>query len=357
MANLYDKFQDEREKAKSFWDSFAKNYGTAYNTAFKSFHAELKKQEQTRMKRREMMLSFAFFALSLTGGSILTQVFGKAVAKEVAGDVALDIICKNNMDKAFKAAHFVADNKTAQFAIGALWDEAGSQITNAVKNKLKENSSAFPALKKFASDPINVQNKLENYIESAYRAMIDTGARFRDNSSESNSQEALAKLLKSPFIAAAPRVGLDTERTRIEIELTLFLRYLLELDFIQRYHYMDHGRSYRRNNLGTPKPIDKSPWSRGYPKYKVTSSGMGNVRYQEVNYRQIELNVEEHIEKLYKPIFKTKFFQWWYRDYGLWKGEHWAEDIDRDVLKRAHTDLVALGNRNAAKISQSLKSM
>ena len=71
MANLYDKFQDEREKAKSFWDSFAKSYGTAYNTAFKSFHAELKKQEQTRMKRREMMLSFAFFALSLTGGSIL----------------------------------------------------------------------------------------------------------------------------------------------------------------------------------------------------------------------------------------------------------------------------------------------
>jgi hypothetical protein len=356
MANLYDKFQDEREKAKSFWDSFAKSYGTAYNTAFKSFHAELKKQEQTRMKRREMMLSFAFFALSLTGGSILTQVFGKAVAKEVAGDVALDIICKNNMEKAFKVAHFVAENKTAQFAIGKLWDEAGSQITSAVKDKLKENSSAFPEIQKFANDPINVQNKLENYIEHAYRAMIDAGAKFRDNISQSDSQEALEKILKSPFISAAPRTGIDESKTRIEIELTLFMRYILELDFIQKYHYMDHGKSFKRSNLGTPRPIDKSPWSRNYPKYKVTSNG-GSVRYQEINYRQIELNVEEHIEKLHKPVFNTKFFQWWYRDYWITKGEHWAEDIDRDVLKRAHTNLVALGNRNAAKIQQSLKSI
>ena len=56
-------------------------------------------------------MQLAFFALSLSGGSVLTSVFGSAALKDAAGSIAVDVICQNNMERAFKAAHLVATNK------------------------------------------------------------------------------------------------------------------------------------------------------------------------------------------------------------------------------------------------------
>lgn len=346
MATFYDSFQDQRERAKNNWiRNFVLPYGSAFNTAHVSFHEVLRKQREADEAARQRYLQLAMFALSFAGGSVLTSVFGSAALKSAAADVAVDVICRNEWEKAFKVAHFVSENKTAQFALGSLWDQAGSLLTEKLKSSLAETTGNFPALGQFAQQPLNLQNQLEIWVRDVYDKVLTAGSEIAAQGSENDplTVARLTQLMMAPFFIYAPTSRLDENKTAVSIELSFFLKYLTDLDYLATGHWADTGRGGSMRKVVTSrKAIDVNPLSKDYPKYKM--SGMGD--FQEVGYQQVGEIIENRIDELNKAVFKERFFE---QVDTLFSVK--AEDVSAAVVRRAYANLAGLGNRNRSYVA------
>src|SRR5688572_15120012 len=129
VRQIFNESIDSIDKVENKWMLYTINpYSMAYDDALEAFKKKLEEQKEED-KAESLLLSLAMLALSLCGGGILTAAFGSAAIKTIAVDAATNVICNNNMERAFKAAHFIATNKTATFVAGKLWDEAESKAT------------------------------------------------------------------------------------------------------------------------------------------------------------------------------------------------------------------------------------
>jgi hypothetical protein len=349
----YDNFQDKRAAALNDWQRhFILPYGNAYNTAYKSFQATIKAQEEADKAARERNLQLALFALSLCGGSILTSVFGSAALKKIAQEVTLDVICRNEMQRAFKVASWVAGNETAQFALGKVWDDAESLIGAQLKSAFSENSGKFPSLAQFAQDPMNVQNNLDMWIRDIYALVIKAGTeinnRFTSNAVRLNQE--LGKLVASQFFVSAPQVRIDESKVASEIELTFFMKFILDLDYLVAGYWEETGRGFNmRKVITSRKPIDVDPTDRKlYPDTRKYYTDGTN--FQTVEYQQVGDIIAKRVNQLHKTLFKYDFLE----VTSSWLGTK-IETVSLIVLQRAQTTLKRLANNNLTNISSMVK--
>lgn len=343
MATFYDKFQDSGSRALNDWiRNFVNPYGSAFNTAHASFNDVLKRQKEADEAERQRNFALAMFALSFAGGSILTSVFGSAAVKTAAANVAIDVICRNEWEKAFKVAHFVSENKTAQFALGKFWDGGGSLLGDKVKKALSETPGNFPALGQFVQQPMNLQNKLDTWVRDLYAVMLaagtDIGGQYGAN--DPIGMMKLTELLLAPFCVYAPPSSIDEKKVAIEIELSFFMKYVTEIDYLEKgsIRYINDKRWEKKVNSRTQ--IDAAPGSKDYPKGQQGAVGYGD--YEVVAYQKIGDVVRTHIDKLNKSVFQEKFFR---ED----------EKSTMAMVQRAYANLEALGNRNRSQ--SALKRM
>lgn len=352
MPSFYDLFQDAHRRAERDWKrNFIIPYGNAYSNAHTSFKKVLKEQDDADKKTREQNMALAMFALSFVGGSILTSVFGSAATKDAVASVAVDFICKNEMEKAFNAAHFIAGNKTAQFALGKLWDEAGSRISKELQNSLKEEQTNFPSIKKFLEQPLNLQNNLEKWMLDA-SDKVDKAASEITNKmylTEAGQQEELKELMQSAFFRGAPKHARDEGPLRLDMELTLFMKHILDLDYLEKGYYRvtgrDSGKLWERD-VHSRKSIEEMP---GSPKYPTNTSKPSHIShdYQTVRYQQLGDIIVSHIDKLHKARFKEEFFNVIDRPWPISDG---PEKISNKVLQKALETLSKLSDANLAKV-------
>lgn len=350
MADIYDNFQDQHAIAHNNWQrNFVLPYGSAYNTAHTSFMKTIQAQEAADKAARERNLQIALFALSLCGGSILTSVFGSAVLKEVAGSVAVDVICKNEMERAFRVAAFVESNKTAQFALGKVWDEAESLIGNQLKSSFTENANNFPSLAKFVQEPQNVQNSLEMWVRDAYDRVMRAGNKINQNfSSDSDrKKQALQKLMSSQFFISAPAQRINEQAISIDIELTFFMKLVLDLDYLVAGYWEETGRGVNMKKVITSRtPIQKDPTSREYP--NTSKYYTHGTNFETIEYKQIGDIIAKRINELHKSRFNSNFF-------GVsenWLGMEKIEKVSHSALQRAQTTLNGLANQNITIIQR-----
>jgi hypothetical protein len=349
----YDNFQDARAAALADWQrNFILPYGSAYNTAYKSFDATLKAQEAADKATQERNLQLVLFALSLCGGSILTSVFGTAALKQITQEVTLDVICRNEMQKAFNAAAWVSGNKTAQFALGKVWDDAESLIGGKLKTAFTETAAQFPSLSQFAQDPMNVQNNLGMWILDVYALVIKAGTEInnRFKSESSRLQQELQKLRKSQFFISAPPVRIDENKVAIEIELTFFMKYILDLDYLVTGHWEETGRGINMKEvIDSRTPINIDPTDRSkYPNgRKYYTQGLN---FQKIEYKLIGDIIANRINKLHKAIFKYDFLKVTSGFLGTS-----VEATSLSILQRAQNTLKNLGNNNLTAISSMVK--
>jgi len=351
---IYDTFQDKRTIAHNDWQRhFVLPYGSAYSTAVTNYRATIKAQEEADKAARARNLQLAFFALSLCGGSILTSVFGSAAMKDAAASVAVDVICKREMERAFKVATFVSENKTAQFALGAVWDKVESAAIDGIKGQFAENQSNFPALGKFVQEPLNMQNNLEEWVRGAYDKVLKAGSAINESHvlTADGKARQLEDLLSAPFFKHAPKQRLDEDSVRKDIELTLFMKHILDLDYLAKGYWKETGRGANMKKVVSSRTsIDMDPHSKKYPKSFRYTQG---TNFEEVKYRQIGEIIEKKIDELHKDKLKHNFFETVDTYWGLSSDR---EDISRSVLRRAHTTLKLLGNRNLQKITSMAKA-
>jgi len=351
MSTLFEEWSRAHTQAENNWQrNFVLPYGTAYTNARASFKKTLKEQEDADKAARERVAAFAMFALSLCGGSVLTCVFGQACAKTAASKIAVDIICEREMNRAFKVAAMINANKTASFALGALWDGGAGFLSDKLKESLAENGNNFTSLTKFAEEPQSLQNHLEKWVRDAYAKVLATEEDISTNvKDEATKTQKVRDLMASPFFKAAPAKSPDQAALELDIEITLFMKLLLDTDFLVTGSYDEGAHGGWRKRQTSRKPITENPSSAKYPEYKGIAT-IGGLDYEDVVYEQLGDIVKDRIDELNKSKYKDKFFT---REPGRLWGTN-REDISKDTLVRANINLNRLGDANLFAIKQSL---
>jgi hypothetical protein len=346
---LFETYERAQSQAINDWiRNFVLVYGSAYSTARTSFMDTIKAQAEADKAARERNIGLAMFALSLCGGSVLTMVFGNAAASAVAGEVALDTICKYNMERAFKAANFISSNKTASFALGQVWDGAGGVLSDKLKSSLAETGGNFPSLPSFAQQPLNLQNKLEQWVRDAYAKVQEAEEEISKVSSEAQKTTGMTGLLASPFFRTAPKKAINEDVLAVEMELTMFLKYLLERDFYVTTTTIASGTGGAAR-LSSRTAINELPASGKYPTRVTTKTGNYMFETKEVEYDDVGDLIKDRVDTLCKSRFHDDFFL---VDYGyVWDSK---ESLNRQTLLRAEWRLKMLGNANLDAIQKTL---
>jgi hypothetical protein len=359
-ATSYENFKDNRDSAKNRWETyFVTPYGSAYNEAYHAFMDTFKKQEEADKADLETIMQLALFALSLCGGSILTHVFGSAILKEVAAKVAVDTIINRGMERSFRAAAFIERNKTAQFALGELWGKAEGWIGDKLKDKMKDERNKpktsseleefagnYLGLSSFGKDPLTVQNSLSIWVGELYEIILNTGTVINNTFDGDVKSHMLKNLSSSLFITCAPTpVSNPLGEASIDIELTFFMKYILDLDYkVQGEFYGDtYGPDpFRPYYSETQEKINASPTRVDYPvRTKPIKSKDGGYKYQDIRYIQAGDIIRGRINELYKKKFGSDFFKK-------------NEKISRNTLARAEMTLNMLEGLNHNKILKTL---
>lgn len=320
-------------------------YADAYKRAYTSFQDKLAQDAAFE----KMKLELAFSALTLVSGSIFTMAFGGLTAKALAGKVAVDVICRNNMEKAFKAAVFIDSNKTAQFIIDELWKAGGKALTDQTKRLFTEDTGRFSSAGKLEQDPLDIYMSLElfhnNCTAKAWQALEDVK---NGSMTASEKSDAFAKVKKSAFCnppSTSPYANINAVADRIE--LSFYMRYILNLDhLVERvFTATPHGSG---QFVASRKPITTSPSQSNYPKTRVSGGAYVQTvvgpEYGSIGGSALARANELHKKEYNNQPFMNDDWSWTYlgRGEGLNRAAlQKAERVLNDLSKKYHINEVA----------------
>ena len=335
MADPITEFRRQSYDAYRAWEGdFIVPYSKAYNLAFRDYEETIKQQKEADKAVQERKLALAMFVLSLTGGSVLTSLFGAATIKHAATTIALDVMARNNMDRAWKVAAFVESSKTAQFALGEAWDGAGGWMSSELKSKLSESAVGAKNACTFVKDPLDLYLSLHGWMLDIHR-YVDQAA---------DECTRLELLLTAPYFRSKPKEKADQDKLQTEIELSLLLKYLLDQDYIETVEFEETGirEGFRRKVIGR-KPITESPLDKNYPQStRLTYPAMTQDIVKRDSVGSI---IRKKMNELHKKRFGVDFFARGDADVGL----------SHEDLRRAQVNLSSLANKNYELIEQSAK--
>lgn len=339
-------------ECKDFWTGnvigpFSKNYKIAHSEFAKTIE-EQKKVEQQRM-------DMAFSALTLFGGSLFTSVLGKTTLKALAGQVAVDVICDNNMERAFKVAGFVESNHAAQFVIGKAWSSGEAWVMSKAKAEFNERTFNAPDSLIKLKDPGDMKDSLEQFfIDCKNKLTLAVHALEKSNLDENKKKAEYAKIRSSPF-CNPPTQKIYSASLAEELELSFYMKMLLNSD---TFLTMNKNGANALN-----KPITELPSSPNYPSASNPGRYAQEGRQTKgVRYRRIGDVITDKMNKLYRKHLKTNSAL---LDSTVWEkltekgtGSSWWGDIPhRDVLREAENVLNTFGNNNIAKIQQQVRGI
>jgi hypothetical protein len=308
VAATLNRFQHDLVQVERKWGAYTiKPYALAYETGYLNFKDKIKEQEDADKLKAELIM----LALSLCGGGVMTAAFGTIALKSLASKAAIHVICNNNMERAFKAAHFVATNKTANFIVGSVWDELEKRGKDYATGKLKtaiesmaQQPVAFPSAQKVTT--IAVKTSLEMFIEEAAIKAYDLAVGIGDDPRLS-ANEKIKKLtdMRTSKLWKPPEGSVDDGSLSDEIELSFYMNMVMNSDYLKTTTYrkvMRHdglARSPHYEPVTTRTDISESARSKDYPQE------FGN---QEIGYKRIGGIIEDRINELHRKKFKEKFY-------------------------------------------------
>lgn len=339
----------ELKEAENNWLSRCAEFGSAYADAALEYRSVLEAQEKLDKEQAEKTAELVIAALSLCGGSILTCMFGTSAAKGLAGpfvrDKALGLATRRGWDSAKAAIRWTDQSATAKFVMGDLWDRAAKQVKPELKTQ-------FETLQRRAAVPVGgrddkkiaqvVQNGLENMVRDWSNCVNRTLRWVYENL---DGDDAVNELVRTSPFFASPRKPTPVPAKADRIELSFWMTYVLERDYLQvttLRKYTDHGawaidRSVR-------KPIVAEAWSKSYPFDRKLTSGFRQV-HQSVGYYEVGDRIINRINTLYGKVFGGPFFL---------RGTDLYGNISQETIRCAQTAIVRLADSNASDIRTSL---
>lgn len=352
MATIEETIKDFQSRklvpTMKAWEEYVTDpYNLAYNRAFDAYDKTLQKQKASDKAK----LDLAMAALSVCGGSIMTAVFAETTAKAVAAKLTVDFICKHNMDRAFKVAHFTATNKTAEFIVGALWDQGGKIISAKTKELLAQNANNFPAVDKLVKKPYEIKAALDSFVKSSYLKVHQVCEDIlKAKGTEADKQAAFAKLVASDY-CQPPKKSPHPRDLEKRIEFIFYMQLILAKDHLVTKMFVHRAMGGAHPVTLSKKPITQQPGTKGYPKSSTTKPDgvFSPLTMTYVDYDRIGQDIIDRINKLYKELYKTK------SDFidSEWFGEKANEQMllkaNRKINELAGTSIQAISQRHNEK--------
>jgi hypothetical protein len=305
VTERLNKFNHDLVQVERKWKTYTIGpYALAYEAAFQNYEKTIKDQQEADKAKAELI----FLALSLVGGGVMTAALGTIALKALARRAAIHVICENNMERAFKAAYFMSNNKTANFIAGGVWDELEKRGKDYVSGKLKkaienmdQKPAAFPSAQKLTT--ITVKTSMENFIGEALIKAYD----LADGISEDPRLRNYEKLLKFTELRksklwAPPERSVDDGTLSDEIELSFYMNTVMNSDYLRtkEEYWADDARGGRMRETKThDEDIHVSPGSANYP------SPSDN---QSIGYRKIGSIIKDRMNELHNKKFKKWFY-------------------------------------------------
>jgi hypothetical protein len=330
MASAIDyinAFTADLENNQDKWKTYVINpFTDAYIDAFGKFNETLKAQKEAD-KAHGLLLSLSMLALSLCGGGLLTATFGATALKTIVGNAAqklannsaLDFMVRHNMERAFRAADYLANNKTGNFIAGKLWDELeakagsfiGGKVTKA-KEAIHVSRAAYPSVEKFVREPMKIYLALDTFVGEAKIKCHDLAAGYRDDD-KLTDDEKIKKVagLRKSTVYNPPQRSIAHAKLQDEIELSFYLYMVMESDYLwtdYREDWTDSGgRSMRRTGTYSPTkktPINEPMGSANYPK---STPGRPSPNSQMVWYEKMGGVITDRLNELHSGLYGNKF--------------------------------------------------
>jgi hypothetical protein len=347
-------FTGDLENNQDKWHTYViAPFDQAYRDAFTNFNLFLKKQKESEAPP-SWLLPLCMLALSLCAGGVLTASFGAVTAKALAGKAAssiaqgpgLDFIVRHNMERAFRAANFLANNKTGNFIAGKLWDSMESGVSSYTSDQFKkaksaiiENASTFPSIEMLVQDPMKVEKALIKYVDEAKIKCHDIAAAIRDSASITDEAKILSvSLMRLAPICNPPQSSIAYDGLAGEIEMAFYLNLVTNLDYLAsdfREELMEtRGAGWRRTGYYTPNkitPIEVSPDDNN-PK---STPGKAGPQSQRVGFKGFPKVLSARLDELHKKKFRTPFN---------------ANPVSENTIRLAEKTISSLANGNIKRL-------
>ncbi len=323
-------------------------YTLAYHRAHEKFEKTLKKQAVSD----KFKVDLAFAALSLCGGSLMAAVFAEVALKAVAGRVVVDFICRYNMERAFTAASFVATNKTAEFIVGAVWDQAATMLTAETKKLFGQNANNFPTTDALIKKPYEIKAALDGFVKSSILKVNAVCLDILSSPRDASEKEAAFSMLTSSPFCKQPNGKTLPKKLAKRIELTFYLRLVLSTDHLVKRLFLPRSPGSPWVMVGN-EPITQTPGHKNYPTTSnaYRKDGGGTVVHAMrtgVEYGQVGQDIIDRMNALIKELYP----KWYPMMDSSWLGE----TTSAEVLKRAADLLQQIGSFNVEAIKQQSKT-
>ncbi len=292
---------------------YTKAHAVAYETYKETIKADAEKSKQS--------LDLVITGLSLCGGSLITAVASSYLKKQLTNK-SLDFIVGFNLQKTFNFAAIKIENKAAlEFAVGNLVDTVAKSAADKQKKQLEKSLTT------------DFEPNLHDYIESLNELNVFSKHKAYialENTDEKNGQKILDSVKETLWCKNAPRYNFYPSNLAEHIELTFYMLFILDKDFLvteQKTDYM--GQT-------TIIPISTRSISEGEPCY-LQSLDLGGGKRQRVIYGDVGTTVIARINVLYSSIVEKngKFVP---------NNFYFNKKMDYETLNKARRVLSFIGN-------------
>ncbi|MBU6951407.1 hypothetical protein [Hahella sp. HN01] len=298
------------------WETAAWQFISSYEVALLRFKSTIEKQEEIERKA----VDYAFTALALAGGNLLTATIAKGIEGYIY-DKSLSFVCKNNLETIFNRVY---SNESVRSIIGGAVKKGEDALLQSVVNTIKENVRQY----KYKNEPsknssICVLSGMMTYVANkgeTLRRAIRVSANAYINAVGTNfEQRRLAdynnmiseiincKFMFPPDIDAVSSAGGQfseqrAARVQEKIELSMYLARLMDTDvLVQRYM---NSPAIKKTHVRTS--INYSPSQIGYPNTlpeRIDAYNNTGLIEQKVVYSSYGSKVAEELNRLANKIY------------------------------------------------------
>ncbi len=347
LSTILENSNDMKEK----WTTYlAFPYANAYASAIAQFKATKGAQDKLDANKAE----YGLLALSICSGGVLTHVFAQTAWKAVVAEKGLSVICNKNWEKAFNVAHFASTNKVANFVVGGLWDTGANLLDTQTKNLFEQTTASFPSTQEWLTE-IKVLTSLMGFVNECYLKYRDTARSLFSNPKLTAPQreEAVRKLTASKFANPPSKSFVKESTVAMEIELLLYLRIIMDLDYTQTFNYGVAGGYGASGGEGKKTGISALPGTDSYPKpytnVKASPQGVGTVSGLKIGYQDLGRAFYDKTNSLYKSLgYGDKLLD------SAQFGEMWNATMTESSFRAAYQALLKLETQGMHRFIQTV---
>ncbi len=326
-------------------------FARAYAKALKNFE----KTEQAQNKLQKSRADLGLLVLTICSGGLISHVFAQTAWKAVLKTQVIDKVFFANKDEAFRKAHFISENKVADFIAGEIWSRGGKSINQKIRSSFLETTANYPSTQKWTTET-DALTSLEDFVGDCYLKYRDLVRSVFNTSyiSESEKQLEIKRLLNTKFANPPSFYTVNESQVAEEMELMMYLKVVLDTDYTQTYDgYVGPNRAGgKRPNFdkGARIAVAEMPGTKNYPTPIHNSQKMGHHTHQSginVGYNELGKAYFTKINQLHNKLFGAPLLTQRLLDFG-------DVEMNKEKLTKAYQAVQKLEKKGMGRFMSSL---